>query len=207
MKQYNFSDITREIFQIMLQDGMTYYTKISYKKRIEREINIFSNMLEVLSLWNFQLGKLDKRISIYLKCNSHTRLNLRGINLEKQNLEEINIKCANLCEAHLEGADLTGANLFLGKLEKAHLVGTNLSRANLQGVNFADADLEGAILIGANLSIASLKGANLNNTIFDERHISWLQEKEYDLAKCNVYIFETKETISYTEYCCRKQVE
>ncbi len=82
MKIYDLSDITRKVFIIMLRDGMTYHTKEKYKNVIEREIYIFSNMLEVVHLWNRKLGKLDN-IVCYLQHNYLDMLNLRGANLSE----------------------------------------------------------------------------------------------------------------------------
>jgi len=80
MYKYNLPDVIKQIFQIMLQDGMTYYTGIPYNKNvIEQERNIFSNMLELVRLWNPVLGEVDNRIAIYLQCNRKIGLQLRGI--------------------------------------------------------------------------------------------------------------------------------
>ena len=198
IKQYSLSDVTKETFQIMLRDGMTYYMKGKYKNIIDREMNIFANMLEVVHLWNFQLGKLYNLVC-YLRYNCMEKLNLRSTDLNGANLIG-----ANLGGAKLNGAKLNGANLIGADLIRVDLIGANLSEANLIGANLSGANLSEANLSGANLSGANLSGAYLRETIFDEKHIDMLH-KEYDLSQSRVFIPETNEIISYRDYCTRKQ--
>ncbi len=132
MKGYNLSDVTREIFNMMLRDGMTYYIGKSCKNAVEREMNIFTNMLEVVSLWNSALGKVNNRIVIYLRHNRKFDLNLSG--------------------AYLRGADLNGA----------YLSGANLSGANLSGAYLRGADLSGADLRGADLDETVFDESQIN---------------------------------------------
>ncbi len=58
-----------------------------YKNIIDRETNIFANMLEVVHLWNSQLGKLDN-ITRYLRYNCMVNLNLRNTDLSEADLRE-----------------------------------------------------------------------------------------------------------------------
>ncbi|GFI15468.1 pentapeptide repeat protein Rfr32 [Lachnospiraceae bacterium] len=174
MKGYDLSNVTRETFNMMLRDGMTYYIGVSCKNAIDRERRIFSNMLDIVGLWNPSLGKVDNKIIIYLQCNRESGLNLSG---------------ADLSEANLREADLRGADL---------------RRTNLRGAYLRGADLRGAYLIGADLSRADLSRADLIGTIFDESQINIIHKK-YDLSGSMIYISETNETISYKEYCIRKQ--
>lgn len=262
---YDLSEVTKDIFQIMLQDGMTYYTKERYNNIMEREINVFSNMLEIVCLWNENLGELNDNIISYLKYNSRSKLNLKGVKLEDVDLcrvylDEANLNDANLRNAKLERAELSRAHLRAVKLNDAKLQGANLNGADLIGAEMwnADlcesklekADLSGAILIGAKLNGANLneaelvdtkltraeligaklngarlscaelygadlRGAELNeielagvslrSVVFDEKQVELLNEK-YDLSSSKVYLSETEETVSYKEYCCRKQM-
>ncbi len=186
MYMHNLPNIVKHIFQIMLRDGMTYYTKEKHKKVIEQEMNIFSNMLRTVGLWNSDLGSLDDRIITYLQCNKKHKLYLKGItlgfiniNLEKQtdidlrgaylrgaDIREafwgrVDLRGADLTEANLRGisligADLRGADLYRADLGKAYLGG-----ADLRGVDLRIVDLRGGYLRGANLKEADLKGANL----------------------------------------------
>ena len=191
-KEENLPDITRDIFNIMLRDGMTYYVKKKYKDVISQEMNIFINMLEVVHLWNPNMGKLDGKISNYLRYSHKKILRLRGIelgtinlsgvhlsdadligadlsmaNLSVANLMNANLSKANLIEAHLADINLMGADLTSANLTVADLIGANLKKAELIGVNLTKANLTGAYLeeaelIGADLSGANLSGANLS---------------------------------------------
>lgn len=176
IKKYSLSNVTREIFNIMLKNGMTFYTKERYKNIIEQERNVFSNMLEIVGLWNPMLGEVNDKIIIYLQCNSGYRLNLKGIDLsgkkydkEKLDLRGVNLRGANLIGADLrgvdlEGADLNGTNLSRADLRGVNLRGTNLKGANLKGADLGEACLARADLIGADLNGADLRGADLNET-------------------------------------------
>lgn len=177
--QYSLSDITKETFQLMLRDGMTYYMKGKYKNIIDREINIFANMLEVVHLWNPQLGKLDDNIARYLQYNQTINLNLRNTDLR--------------------GAHLRGADLCLVDLSEADLRGADLCLVDFVASNLSEADLRGADLKGADFNMAQLR-----ETIFDEKQVEMLHE-EYNLWSCKVFISETGEIISYRDYCTRKQ--
>lgn len=183
MKKYDLPKVTKNIFNIMLRDGMTYYIK---KKEplnnvIERENNIFLNMLKVVGLWNSSLQKLSKRIVIYLQCNRQNNLYLRGIELglEKQDviqepdlvlkelfIKENNLFRANLTKVNLSGADLSGADLSGADLREADLRRANLSGANLTKVNLSGANLKEADLSGADISTTNLFGANISGAIF-----------------------------------------
>lgn len=172
IKKYSLPDITKEIFNIMLQDGMTYHTKESYKCIIEKEMNIFSNMLEVIHLWNNRLEKFNNRMVSYLRYNQLMKLNLADVdlkekNLVRANLAEVNLKNSNLMNANLRSiflarANLEEANLEGAYLEKANLTKVNLLNANLKHVYLMQAKLEEAVLENTNLKGANLEGANLN---------------------------------------------
>lgn len=212
------SDVTREIFNIMLRDGMTYYTKEKYKKIIERELKIFINMLEVVHLWNINLKNPDSNIAHYLRYNSLNKLNLSGANLSGANLSgaylsEANLSGANLSGAYLKGAYLSEANLSEANLSKVHLEvadlsGANLSRATLNGVilcetDLTKADLEEVDMRELNLSGIRLIGANLRGTVFAEKQLYGLLVNS-EMNNSRVQISETNEIISYREYCNRK---
>lgn len=171
MRINNLSNMTRNTFQLMLRDGMTYYTGRPFTNILNRELNVFSNMLEIVRLWNSVLGEFDGNITLYLQFNKRNRLNLVGLNLRGANLvgvdlTEANLKGADLEGANLEGADLTRANLVKANLIGANLIGADLTGAKLAGANLAsayliDADLAGADLIGINSTNVNLKRANL----------------------------------------------
>lgn len=159
-----FGDIIKDVFDIMLQNGMTYYTKEKYKNVIIREMNIFSNMLNLVYIWHNNWGNVDSKISVYLRHNHLTKLNLIGVNLIGVNLRDAYLIGANLRGANLSETDLTRTNLIGAYLQKANLRETNLKEANLIGAYLRDADLKGANLIGTNLKGANLIGADLRGT-------------------------------------------
>lgn len=239
VKQYNLPKIIKEIFQIMLRDGMTYHTGIPLINVIDREIKVFSNMLEVVCLWNSSLGKVDNKIITYLQHNNQKMLNLKGIELgavnlhniylEKANLEGAKLSTVNFSRGNLKGANLKGTALESAILEGANLVGANLEGANLEGANLIGANLvgnnstpqyymrvslDGLYLYSEDLKIgyleeANLKGTNLENAelgkaLFSDHQVE-LIHKSCDLTDSYVYIFETKEIVSYKEYCAKKQ--
>lgn len=269
LKGYSLLDSIKEIFNIMLRDGVSYYTEERYKNVIGKERKIFSNMVEIVGLWNSTLGEVDDNIISCLQSNRQNKLNLKGIrlsahetltiNLLRKNSNEIDLRGVYLEEANLSGADLSwvdlsgahlaganlsganliGANLYGASLYIADLSGANLDGANLSGADLSRADLSGAHLVGAdlsqgtllranlsgtNLSRADLRGADLSEadlsevilrgvdlgrtdlkvTIFNEKQVDILCKK-YDLSLSRVFLPDTDETVSYKEYCNRKQ--
>lgn len=227
MKEYYISDMIKKIFRMMLKDGMSYYMKGKYKDIVVREMNIFSNMLEIVHLWNHRLEDVDSKIAYYLNYNHLYMLNLKGTILRGAHLRRVNLAGADLSGADLIGADLIGADLREANLRGAILSGVDLVGADLVGADLSGADLSGAYLIGANLigtdvygvyfrgvkieranlngihlGETDLNGANLNEVVFDEEQVKWLCEK-YELKNSRVYLFETREIISYKEYLIR----
>lgn len=151
----------REVFDIMLRDGMTYHVNAKHRNVIIQEMKIFSNMLEIVHLWNPKLGESDKNIVLYLQHNHLSMINLIGADLMETNLNGANLNGANMSGANLSGADLRGANLIEADLSGANLKGADLRRANLSGADLGGANLSGVNLGGANLSEANISKANL----------------------------------------------
>lgn len=221
--QYCLSDVTRETFQLMLRNDMTYHMKGKYKNIIDREMNIFANMLEVVHLWNPKLSEFDDKLIFYLRYNYITDLNLQAINLIGADLRGANLIGADLRQANLRGANLRGADLIGADLRGVKLIGADLRRADLRGADLRGAYLRGADLTGADLSATYLRGENLrgadlsqadligadlrraylSGTVFDENQVYMLREK-CDLSEIKVFIFETGEVISYIVYRNRK---
>ena len=238
MKGCDLSDITREVFKIMLRYGMTYYfikeQKTPLLNIIDREMRIFSNMLEIVHLWNLSLEKVDNKIASYLRFNRENSLNLSGADLSRADLSRAKLSGAKLSGAKLSGADLRGANLYGADLREADLEGTYLSgadlrEADLRGAGLRKADLGGTYLSGADLREAdlrevdlsgadlreadlreadlfgvNLREADLRETIFDESQTNGFYNK-YNLNDSRIYILEAKRFISYEEYCIGKQ--
>ena len=149
-------DTIKNVFNLMLKDGMTYYTEKCYKNVIDCEMNIFANMLELIHLWERKLFRFNNQIVDYIKHNYKLCLNLKAIDLTLANLT-----LANLTLADLTGANLTGANLTGADLTQANLIQANLTGANLTGANLIKANLIQANLIQANLTLVDLTKANL----------------------------------------------
>lgn len=185
----NKFNIVYETFQLMMRDGMTYYTKKYYKNVIECEITVFTNMLEVLHLWELEnYLELENFSLIYMNDN----INLKKINLTGQQLEGIIAKKINL-----ESAQLCGTKINNSILEEANLHKANLENASIKYVNFSNAIFTEAILRRTELKKVDLTntdfrevvlndfdiyGANLDNSIW---HID-------DLRKIYAQLYNTK---------------
>ncbi len=185
MKEYNLSVITREIFIIMLRDGMTYHVKGKYKNIIVREMNIFSNMLEVVHLWNSKLEKLDNIVS-YLQHNYRNTLNLSGADLSGADLNGAYLNGADLTEADLSGAYLSGTDLNGAYLNGAYLNGAYLIRADLTEADLNGAYLSGAYLIGAYLNGAYLIRADLIEADLSGAYLSGADLSGADLSEADL---------------------
>lgn len=220
-KLNNEFDKAFQTFKLMLQDGMTYYTGVCYKNVIKCEMNVFSNMLEILHLWEDCSLEFDYLINDYLKYNRKIGLNLKGTkfigslkgaileeaelieaDLEKAkligvNARRVNLKKANLKEADLGVADLTGANLQETNLIEANLRETILIKADLTQSKLIKADLREVNLQKTNLEKAYLQGAK-----FDINQVDYLDNK-YDLKNIKVYTGYMGELLDYKEYCKR----
>ncbi len=129
------------VFEIMMNNGMTFFTHKRFKKVIDREIIVFANILHILHFWEFDSLRMNSvLISSYI-CNNKIRLDISNMSLM--------------------GADLKGANLYKANLQKANLRKTDLRRSDLRG-----SDLREANLSGSNLEKADLRGANLEGSIW-----------------------------------------
>ncbi len=187
-------DIVKDIFQLMLKDGMTYYTNKKYKNIIECEIIVFVNMLKIIHLWEIKniLSLGDDEVEKFLKFNfMYFKLNLALINLSKANLSKANLIGANLSKANLIGAnlietDLREADLIEADLRDAHLRKANLSKANLRKANLRRANLSEVNLRKANLIGASLIETNLREADLIEADLSKANLIEANLSKANL---------------------
>lgn len=107
---------------------------------------------------------------------NHTDLrdaDLRGADLRRATLYEANLTGANLSEADLSNAflfkaDLSDANLSKANTSGADLTCANLTGSNLRGAQMYDVDLECANLTGADLTGANLSCADLVETNFTQ---------------------------------------
>ena len=208
MQYDNLSNKTKSILNIMLRNGMTYFFIKKQKKPflniMEWEMNILSNMLDIVHLWNSQLGKVDDKIVSYLKNNQLIALNLRGINWEKANLnginlrgadlERANLKEADLKEADLKEADLKKANLRKADLRKADLKEADLRKADLEEADLKEADLRETDLRETNLKKADLKEADLEEADLEGANLKGADLRKADLKEVNLRKADLRET-------------
>lgn len=193
-----------EAFQLMISSGMTYYTGLCYENVIQSEICIFTNMLELIHLWEIRCLKYDNSFYDYIKCNKAYGfpLNLKDIYLNKVDLKRDYLNNLYLQKFELNetesiveemmGIDLRGADLSKANLMRAVLVG-----ANLKGAVLAEADLRQAILKKADLKEADLKGADLRQADLTRADLNgavlessiWLWE---DVKKAGLQLYEGK---------------
>lgn len=167
-------------FQLMLHDGMTYYTKQYFKNVIVCEMNVFYNMLDIIHMWEHNRYSFDDSVCKYLSCGRSYRADLTNADLS-----EINLSGADLSNADLSGADLARANLT-----NADLRNTKLYNAVLMYANLNEADLTEARFTGAHLKGAELEDACLRGTVFSAEQIEALQEL-YDIGGGRVVSHKT----------------
>lgn len=138
------------LFEVMVEDGMTYHTNKKSKMIIRREMIVFANMLDILHFWEFDSLRINSDfLRYYLQSDeifydlskiSLMRADLRGVNLEGANLRETNLRKANLIGVNLIGADLRKANLSGADLRRA-----DLTRANLNASIWYESDTRKAL--------------------------------------------------------------
>lgn len=174
---------------MMMDFGMFYFTEkhiSDYKNLLYKEINCFSNLIEILRLLlcvskdKYIMGNSDKSIIERYINHYYIESKLKGetINLSHMFLERINLFKINFIEADLRKVNLYGANLKYTDLTKADLRQADLREANLKGAVLKGANLRGANLRGANIKGADFTGANFANTLLDENQIACLKYKQ-----------------------------
>ena len=178
---------------------MLYYADIHYKNATWCEMNVFTNMLHIIHLWQNDFFLLDNKICWYLGIKSNQIFDLRKIKLRKVDLSGVNLEKSNLSGADLSGADLSRADLTEANLTGALLEGADLSGADLSRADLTEANLTGANLIRANLSNVILEKAILTHVVLDDGQISNLK-LEYNLNNIIIYSRNTGKVVSYQEY-------
>lgn len=179
-------NIINEAFQVMLQDGMTYYSNNVYKNIVDCEMNVFNNMLQILHLWNNYSIIFDNSVIKYIKYNHKFNLNLRKVSLRKMDLTEANLRRADLSNADLAGSKLIEGDLMDADLTRADLTEVNLIGANLSGANLTGAKLRKANLTGANLTSVKLIGSDLTEADLTEADLVTADLTDADLLKVNL---------------------
>ncbi len=185
------SSVVKDTFELMLRDGMTYYTGKSYKNVIDCEMSVFANMLDILHLWEWTSLKFNSLITTYLSCNRYSGLNLKntdlsGAHLLRAYLRGADLKGANLSQANLRKADLFRANLLGADLKGADLSGADLSGVDLSGVDLSGVDLSGADLSGVDLNGIDLNGVDLSGADLSGADLSGVDLSGADLSGANL---------------------
>lgn len=152
-------DIIYETFQLMLQDGMTYYTEECYKNVIGCEMNVFANMLDVIHLWENNMLKFDNCIFRFLKYRENRQLNLSFIDWEGEKIENIDLSNVNLSYANFKNATLKNVNLY----------GANLTNAILYNTSLQGVTLDGVEMYGVKAQIRDFFGAIYEGNILDKK--------------------------------------
>lgn len=153
----------------MMEVGMFYYTDRNihdYKNIIDKEINCFYNLIEILRLL---LVTTDRR---YIMENVNVSrllgyIKLRGSrhNLNKIYLKDTDLSGIKLHEFSLQEANLCNANLYGADLSECKLCNADLRGANLEMANLCNADLRGVKLKGAKLEKVKMSGARIDGNI------------------------------------------
>lgn len=193
-----FYDWLEETVGKMLDVGMLYYTGINikeYRNVIQKEMNCFLNLLNILRLFldfsdrEYILRDIkQKQVIFYIKCM------ISFVNIEagiKIDLSKAYLSGVNLRDIDLKGANLRGADLHSAKLRRANFRGANLREANLNGANLDSAYLRGANLREADLRGAHLKGVDLSEANLRDAKLGWSQWQQEDIDK---YIDVIKES-------------
>jgi len=99
-------------------------------------------------------------------ANMDVNWNMRGTDLQGQNLSRYSYSGMRMQDMNWSGANLEAANFSGANLQDCNLTGTNLSRANFSG-----ARLENVDFTGANVDAANFSGAKLVNCNFTEANL------------------------------------
>lgn len=217
----NKFNIVYETFQMMMKDGMTYYTKKYYKNVIECEMKVFTNMLEVIHLWELEnYLELDDSLLIYMNDNINLKkINLKGQQLEGITVKKINLESAQLCWAKINNSILEEANLHKANLEMATITHVNLSnaiiteavlrRAEFKKVDLTNADLRNTDFREVILSDFDIFGANLDNSIWHIDDLRKIYAQLYNTQFTCIIITTTynQKVVSRNDYLSKKDFD
>ncbi len=106
----------------MLKNGMTYYADECYANAIDCEKYVFSNMLDIIHIWENSFIKFDNSIRNYLLLDNNF------LNLSKMDLGELNLRRTDLSVADLRYANLAKTDLCVADIEDVHLENVILFR-------------------------------------------------------------------------------
>lgn len=160
-------------FQLMLEDGMTYYTNVCYKNVIECEMTVFANMLEIIHLWEKEEFIFNILMNKYLRHKVNYGLNLKGMKKIKKSISEgrkvilvkgVDLNNTYLSKADLSTADLSGADLYKADLSYANLKETIFCKAILKETNLKGACIEYSVWCKSDIqnAMTQLKSADFS---------------------------------------------
>lgn len=149
------NNVVNKAFDLMTQNGMTFYTNKSHRNVMDCEMKVFKNMLYVVHLWDKYIWGIGKLIRGYLKYNHGIGLDLSKLNFYNAHFDGVDLQYANLKETNLFSASLINADLRGACLEKANLKG-----ACLDASIWSERDISKAIL--------QLKEANFSYILIEK---------------------------------------
>jgi len=132
------------------------------------------------------LSNLSKEFIPFNISEDFLEKDLRGVNLQYQDLSNLDLSGMDLSGAILYGANFTNTNLTSANLSNSKLMhvdlsgkdlhgtiltGADLSGATLTHVDLSGKDLHGTILIGADLSGAILTGVDLSESTLTHAYL------------------------------------
>ena len=112
------------------------------------------------------LSNLSKEFIPFNISEDFLEKDLRGVNLQYQDLSNLDLSGMDLSGAILYGANFTNTNLISANLSNSKLMHVDLSGKDLRGTILTGADLSGATLTHVDLSGKDLRNTILTNTDF-----------------------------------------
>lgn len=228
--QVSFYEWLEQSVNLMLTNGMYFYTKNSQIKNIIlKELRCFENLSEILRL----LVEISEKKYIYeyvdkealekyiifctIKNSSRKRiLGFENLNLSIMCLREINLQKLDLMQTNFKGADLTDSKLRECNLKQSNFQNAILERADLREADLREADLREADLREADLRGAKvadsekfdIDGKNYKSAILKNAKLDgsiWLEE---DMKHISELLWEASfDTIFVDNECIRKKLK
>ncbi len=188
----NMFDIVCDVFNLMINDGMTYYTRECYRNVMDCEMRVFANMLQIVHFWYREIYQFNEQVVGYIKRNVGFFLNLQRLNLIGADLKRVNLIGADLSRANLSEANLSRADLKRVDLRETNLREVDLSETDLSEADLSEADLRRANLRRANLREVDLRNTNLMGINLSQVYLQSSIWKPSDIVKILPQLKEAK---------------
>lgn len=182
----------KDTFELMVQDGMTFYTGVCYKNVMDCEMRVFANMLDIIHLWDLGVLKIGMNIFDFIRYNSIYKLNLEYIYFFGNELRKIRLQEDSKKKISVDKINLYGVNLRKAKLKKADLSWINLQYADLEGADLEEVNLEGANLKGVNLKKTNLQGVDFQKVNLENAELDFSIWTEEDIIKSLEQLIKAK---------------